>query len=435
MSLVPRLPRRAWQVLGASTFSAIGTGFVMPFTIVYLHEIRGISLATAGLAMATMPVAALASSFGSGPLIDRFGPRRVLVGMLVIASLGSLTLIAVRHPWQAFVAAGLLGIGISSSWVGLQPTLASIVPATQRADSFAVQFALLNAGFGIGGLAGGLIVDLDKPRTFEALYAFDAASFLAFALVMALLHDVGAPLPAVAAAGSAEGYRAVIRDHVFARVWTLNTLFVAVGQVQLDTAFPAYVILFAKQSPSVVGAAFAANTFTIVLFQFVVSRWVKGRRRTRGLMVQAGFWAAAWTLTLAAGELAWGNAAPVAFVAAAVLLAFGEMLHAPIVPAIVNDLAPEELRGRYNAANAVSWQTARIVGAPVAGIFLGAGLAAPLLLVFVGACGLAALLAVDLERRLPPAANGLVAPVTPLGEEREPAVDDDRLPADHVRAG
>jgi MFS family permease len=434
MSLVPRLPRRAWHVLGASTFSAVGTGFVMPFTIVYLHEIRGISLATAGLAMATMPVAALASSFGSGPLIDRFGPRRVLVGMLVTASLGSLTLIAVRHPWHAFVAAALLGVGISSSWVGLQPTLASIVPATQRADAFAVQFALLNAGFGIGGLVGGLIVDLDKPRTFEALYAFDAASFLAFALVMALLRDVGGPLPAVAAV-SAEGYRAVIRDHVFARVWTLNTLFVAIGQVQLDTAFPAYVILFAEQSPRVVGAAFAANTFTIVLFQFVVSKRIKGRRRTRGLMVQAGFWAAAWTLTLAAGELAWGNAAPVAFVGAAVLLAFGEMLHAPTVPAIVNDLAPEELRGRYNAANAVSWQTARIVGAPVAGIFLGAGLAAPLLLVFVGACGVAALLALDLERRLPPAANGLVAPAAPLGEERVAAVDDDRLAADHVRTG
>jgi MFS family permease len=192
--------------------------------------------------------------------------------------------------------------------------------------------------------------------------------------------------------------------------------------------------LFAKQSPSVVGAAFAANTFTIVLFQFVVSRWVKGRRRTRGLMVQAGFWAAAWTLTLAAGELAFGNAAPVAFVGAAVLLAFGEMLHAPTVPAMVNDLAPDELRGRYNAANAVSWQAARIVGAPVAGIFLGAGLAAPLLLVFVGACGVAALLALDLERHLPPAANGIAVPARALREEREAAVDDDRLAADHVRA-
>jgi MFS family permease len=405
MSLIPRLPRRAWQVLGASTLSAAGTGFVMPFTIVYLHEIRGISLVSAGLAMATMPVAALASSFGSGPLIDHFGPRRVLVGMLVIASLGSLFLIAVRHPWQAFVAAGLLGVGISSSWVGLQPTLASIVPAGQRADAFAVQFALLNAGFGVGGLAGGLIVDLQRPRTFEALYLFDAVSFLTFALVMALLRDVGGPVPAAAAG---EGYRAVIRDRVFARVWTLNTLLVAIGQVQLDTAFPAYVVLFAHQSPKVVGAAFAANTFTIVLFQFLVSRGVRGRRRTRGLVAQAVFWAGAWTLTLAAGELAFGNAAPVAFVGAAVLLAFGEMLHSPTVPAIVNDLAPDELRGRYNAANAVSWQAARIVGAPVAGIFLGAGLAAPLLLLFVGGCGVAALLALELERRLPAAANGIM---------------------------
>jgi MFS family permease len=414
MSLIPRLPRRAWQVLGASMLSAAGTGFVMPFTIVYLHEIRGISLATAGLAMATMPVAALASSFGSGPLIDRFGPRRVLVGMLVVASLGSLALIAVRHPWQAFVAAGLLGVGISSSWVGLQPTLASIVPASQRSDAFAVQFALLNAGFGVGGLAGGLIVDLDRPRTFEALYAFDAASFLTFALIMALLRDVGRPV-AAGGRGAGEGYRAVLRDRVFARVWTLNTLLVAIGQVQLDTAFPAYVVLFADQSPKVVGAAFAANTFTIVLFQFLVSRGVRGRRRTRGLVVQAAFWAGAWALTLAAGELAFGNAAPVAFVGAAVLLAFGEMLHSPIVPAIVNDLAPDELRGRYNAANAVSWQAARIVGAPVAGIFLGAGLAAPLLLVFMGGCGLAALLALELERRLPASANGVMAAETRRG--------------------
>jgi MFS family permease len=409
MALIPRLPRRAWQVLGASTLSAAGTGFVMPFTIVYLHEIRGISLVTAGLAMATMPVAALASSFGSGPLIDRFGPRRVLVGMLLIASLGSLALIAVRHPWQAFLAAGLLGVGISSSWVGLQPTLASIVPAEQRADVFSVQFALLNAGFGIGGLVGGLIVQLDDPRTFEALYLFDAASFLAFAAVMALLRDVGPPVPA-AASGPREGYRAVLRDRVFARVWTLNTLLVAIGQVQLDTAFPAYVVLFADQSPKVVGAAFAANTFTIVLLQFFVTRRIKGRRRTRGLVLQAAFWAAAWAVVLVAGELAVGNAAPVLFVSAAILLAFGEMLHSPTGPAIVNDLAPDDLRGRYNAANAVSWQSARIVGAPVAGIFLGAGLAVPLLFVFIGGCGLAAVLALELERRLPAAANGISVP-------------------------
>ena len=406
MSLVPRLPKRAWQVLGASAFSAVGTGFVMPFTIVYLHEIRGLSLATAGLAMATMPVAALASSFGSGPLIDRFGPRRVLVSMLLVASLGSLALIAVRHPWQAFLAAALLGVGISSSWVGLQPTLASLVSASQRSDAFAVQFALLNAGFGVGGLTGGLIVDLDRPRTFELLYAFDAASFLLFAALMGVLRDVGRPVPSARVGG---GYRAVVRDRVFARVWTLNTLLVAVGQVQLDTAFPAYVVLFADQSPSVVGIAFAANTFTIVLLQFVVSRWLRGRRRTRGLVVQAAFWAAAWALVLAAGELAFGDAAPVAFVGAAILLACGEMLHSPTIPAIVNDLAPDELRGRYNAANAVSWQSARIVGAPAAGILLGAGLAAPLLIGMIGVCALAGVLALELERRLPAAANGIGA--------------------------
>jgi MFS family permease len=104
------------------------------------------------------------------------------------------------------------------------------------------------------------------------------------------------------------------------------------------------------------------------------------------------------------------------------LLAAGEMLHSPTVPAIVNDLAPDELRGRYNAANAVSWQAARIAGAPVAGLLLGAGLAAPLLIGFVGVCGLAAVLALELERRLPAAANGLAPPAESQPAPREAAL-------------
>ena len=99
-----------------------------------------------------------------------------------------------------------------------------------------------------------------------------------------------------------------------------------------------------------------------------------------------------------------------AFVVAMVLFACGEMLHAPSIPAIVNDLASDRLRGRYNAANAVSWQTGRIVGAPLAGVLLGAGLGVPLLVGFVVACAIAGASALALERALPPAANGQQLP-------------------------
>ncbi len=43
-----------------------------------------------------------------------------------------------------------------------------------------------------------------------------------------------------------------------------------------------------------------------------------------------------------------GLPARAGFFLAMVIFAFGETLFSPTIPAIVNDLAPERLRGRYN---------------------------------------------------------------------------------------
>jgi MFS family permease len=156
-----------------------------------------------------------------------------------------------------------------------------------------------------------------------------------------------------------------------------------------------------------------------------VTARLRGRRRTRGLMLESVFWAAAWATALAAAWLG----RPYLFIAVAVLFACAEMLHSPTIPAIVNDLAPDRLRGRYNAAGALSWQSARILGATASGQLLGLGLGGPLLAGFIGLCGLGALLALRLERALPPEANGITAVHgTPIDirsghDRRAPAAD------------
>jgi MFS family permease len=50
-----------------------------------------------------------------------------------------------------------------------------------------------------------------------------------------------------------------------------------------------------------------------------------------------------------------------------VLLTFAEMMHAPIVQAVVSDLAPTPLRGRYMGAQSMSFALALMVGAPLGG--------------------------------------------------------------------
>ena len=50
--LDPHLPRTVWLVQAGGVVNALGNGIVFPFAIIYLHNVRGISFAQAGFALA-----------------------------------------------------------------------------------------------------------------------------------------------------------------------------------------------------------------------------------------------------------------------------------------------------------------------------------------------------------------------------------------------
>jgi MFS family permease len=179
--LVPVLPRAAWQLLAAGSLSAVANGLTYPFLVVYLHRVRELPLGLAGMAAATIAVAAIAVNLAAGPLVDRLGPRRVVAAMLVFGAAGAALLAFAETAAVALAGSALFGAGLTTGWVGLQQVLAAVVPQEQRGDAFAVQFALLNAGIGAGGLTAGLLVDFDRPATFEAVFLAAACCYLAFA--------------------------------------------------------------------------------------------------------------------------------------------------------------------------------------------------------------------------------------------------------------
>ena len=70
--LDPHLPRTVWLVQAGGVVNSLGNGIVFPFAIIYLHNVRGISFAQAGFALAIGGAAALAAGPGSpGSLVDR----------------------------------------------------------------------------------------------------------------------------------------------------------------------------------------------------------------------------------------------------------------------------------------------------------------------------------------------------------------------------
>jgi MFS family permease len=182
-------------------------------------------------------------------------------------------------------------------------------------------------------------------------------------------------------------------------------LFVTLGYAQLQSGFPAYATDDGGISTRALGVAFAANTFLIVIAQLVVLKRIEGRRRTRALLGVCGLWAVAWTVTLFTPGFDSGFLRGAGFALAMAIFGLGECLISPTVPAIINNLAPGNLRGRYNAGYSFTFAFGEIVGPAVAGFMLGAGLGRSLFVVLIASCGAAALLILSLERRIPASAN------------------------------
>src|SRR5438045_360009 len=99
-------------VLHAGTaVNYFGTGLIVPFEIIYLHQARGFSTATAGLVLAAVMGTAAVVTLPSGALLDRFSAKRILIAGNVLNALGYGGLAFVDRPWQGFVCSAVGGPG------------------------------------------------------------------------------------------------------------------------------------------------------------------------------------------------------------------------------------------------------------------------------------------------------------------------------------
>src|SRR5438552_2091811 len=74
-SLDPGLSRAVWTLQLGSFANAFGNGVVWPFLLIYLHNVRGFGLGTAGIALAVMNVTAVVAGPPVGSLLDHVGAR------------------------------------------------------------------------------------------------------------------------------------------------------------------------------------------------------------------------------------------------------------------------------------------------------------------------------------------------------------------------
>ena len=406
MPTSPRVPPLARRILLGNGLSAVGSGLTMPLLIVYLGEIRGLGLTIGGLVVAYMAVVSLVVFPLVGWASDRQGPKPVLMAGLVVESVGVALLGAVASVPSAFLVGTVVALGSAMAWPAQSALLGRVTTQENRQRVFGIQFMLLNLGLGVGGIVSALVVSETDPQTFVWLYLADATAYLAYFAVLLTLPGVGVGRvsggPLEEGGGSdprPAGMREVLADRILRRVLLLAVVLLMSGYGALEVGVPIFITVINGFSVSWVGVSFAVNTFTIVAAQLLVLRIIRGRSRSLLILTVAGTWAISWIL-MGSSLLAHPTLALVLVLVASGIFALGETLWAPVAPSLVNDLAPEHLRGRYNSSMSLVWSLSSIIGPGIAGLMLGAGLEVAWILVLLAGCTVAAVMAVGLRRVL-----------------------------------
>lgn len=388
--------------------SALGTGLTMPFLYVYLAQVRGIATITVGLLIAWMGLASFAFVPLGGTLIDRFGPRSVMLVGLVVEAISVGVMGWVQTPLQAFANATFVCIGSAGLHPASVAMLTRLVPQAERERVYGVQFMLMNAGFGVGGMVAAFLVDVADPASFQRLYLIDMLSYLGYiAVLLSLPRGTGLAPRGARDERVGGGWAQVLADRTLLRVVGVFVLVVTFGYAQIETGFAAYATTVGGVPGHYLGWAYAANTAAIVLGQLVTLRFVPGRSRTRLLATAAAIWSVAWVLIAWCGRTT-GLVAAAFVIGGIFVFGIGETLWAPVAPALVNGLAPEHLRGRYNSTSSLVWTSSSIVGPALAGLLIGSGHSGVWVAGTIGGTAAAAVLFLRLGRHLTAEQDGRV---------------------------
>jgi MFS family permease len=338
------------RFVAAIVADTVGSGLFMPITLLYFLAMTDLSLVQVGSALSLSAVLTMPGAFVIGSLVDRFGPRRMmLVGNLVqaagmVAYLWADSLLAVAL-WTA-----LLNVGRQSFWGSFGNVVTAISAPGERELWFGFLQAVRNLGYSIGGVLAGLALQVGTAGAYQSVVVVNAVTFV---IAFLLLLDVPDHRVAHPADAPVEGWAVVLRDTAYLRLVLGQFGFVA-GMMVLNFALPVYVAETIDLPGWVVGAIFTLNTALVGLGQGIVVRRMTGRVRARMMGLAQLTFVASYALFVVAGWLPVWLAIVVMLVGAAIYTA-GELAGGPVLSATAAEAAPDHLRGRYLGLFQLSW--------------------------------------------------------------------------------
>lgn len=243
--------------------------------------------------------------------------------------------------------------------------IADLVEPQDRVHAFGLMYYAINLGQSIAPVIGGYVAS----RSFQWLFWGDAfttslyAAIIFFAIRETLPGRTGGPDrgPVEPTVPFRHALKHILRDRPFV-VYILASFLTAMVYMQCLSTFPMYLGMNGIDVGTY-GKLIAINPIMIVLLQLPITSGIT--RFHRGTVIVVG------TAIIAVGFGATGLVDSTTMFALTIMIwTLGELFQAPLMQAIVSDMAPADMRGRYMGMFSMSFSSAIMIGAPVGGMVL-----------------------------------------------------------------
>lgn len=329
-------------VLLIGTVLARGSAFMtLPFLSIYLSRHMDLSPVIIGLTVGMSPLMGTVGGFIGGHLSDRFGRKPImLTSLFTLAFVYFGFTVANGQGWFILLNAlnGLCGSFFEPT---SQALMADLTEKSKRMKVYSLRYTAINIGASVGPLLGAYLANTSAHLSF----AITGSTYFIYGIILFWLMNkfLIADEETVKKTTSFGDAFNIVKNDKALRYLILGIILINIGFVQIDSNLPQVLEGSLENGVVIFSFLITINALMVVFLQMPISHYAEKFSPMKVMVGGAVF--------LAAGLIGFSfvNGWVIAILSMA-LLTIGEILIFPSNNMMIDQLAPEHLRGTYFGA-------------------------------------------------------------------------------------
>lgn len=336
-------PNQFWLLMLAAFIDRIGSTLVFPFFSLYITAKFDVGLTQAGYVFTIFAITGMMGGFVGGALADKLGRKGMVIFGLVASATTSMFLGFAGDLGLLYGIAVVAGLFSSVGGPAVMSMVADILPEEKHSEGYGMFRVVINIAFMIGPILGGILA----THSYLLLFILDAITSSITALVVLFaIRETQSKASAEANRGTSlaqtfRGYTVVLRDKIFLAFMGI-TMVVELVYLQMYSTLPVYLRDSHGIPPRGYGLLMSINATMVVTMQLGLTRRLRGYPPLLMMATACVFYMVGYGMYGFVGGFA-------LFAVAMAFITIGEMVFFPVAQALVAQLSPEAMRGRYMA--------------------------------------------------------------------------------------